>query len=372
MSNQTELIPRKMPNDIIMLPKREQVIGVLRGEILDEIPIYNESAMDITVFNSLLPKSTGDFVTDVINITDFFHSSAIHLGIGLKREVLEKTEDVYRYRFETGAVWREEYSPTFCREAESYPINTPKDIFEFEMPDANDPDRFTDKDIQDLKAFKEAGYFVEASVIGAWYGMYYFLTSFENALLWMAIEPEAAHCMINKLKKFSLDSAVRLLEAGADAIFTPSDFGSGSSLLFSPAMFREYFSPWLRELADLCHQYGAFLHLHSHGYISPIMDLIVEAGVDMVNPIGPSDNNDLAEFKENWGDKITINGGVSTLINGMTDKEIEEHLKNVMAIGRKGGRFFPRTESGIPPIGTDKLKSYYDILLPLCREGYTA
>ena len=74
------------------------------------------------------------------------------------------------------------------------------------------------------------------------------------------------------------------------------------------------------------------------------MDDIVEAGVDIVNPVGPSDYNDLAMFKKRWGDRITLHGGISTKIRDMNDKEMREHISSVLAIGRKGGRFFPRTD----------------------------
>ncbi len=206
--------------------------------------------------------------------------------------------------------------------------------------------------------------------MGAWYGIYYYLSSFENILMWMAVEPEAAHALFDMTGKFSIEAAKMLLSCGVDCIGAASDLGSAYTLLFSREMFREYVFPWMKELADLCHQNGAYFHLHSHGHIEDIMDDIVESGVDIINPIGPSEHNDLGVFKQRWGDRITLHGGISTTIANMSEEQISEHVAEVMSIGRKGGRFIPRTESGIPPMHFEKAKFYIDILKKERMKGY--
>jgi len=91
----------------------------------------------------------------------------------------------------------------------------------------------------------------------------------------------------------------------------------------------------------------------------------------MINPIGPPDHNDLALFKRRWGDRITLCGGVSTLIDRMTDDEMRAHLAGVVAVGRAGGRFFPRTESGIPPMAPERIRFYLETLKELRVQGYS-
>jgi len=341
---------------------RKQVVAVLNGQTPPVIPCLGECPMDVTV-DALAPRPTGDPVADAIAIARSFDNSAVEIGLTPTSETLSRDETHRCYRYETGAVWKEIYQPSFNREPVSFPINSPEDVFRYEMPDAADPGRVDDQEIRrQVRALHEAGYFVQGSVIGAWQGIYYHLTSFDHILTWMAIEPAAARRLFDMTGKFSLDSARRLLECGVDCVFSPSDLGSGSSLLFSPAMFRRYVFPWLKDLAGLCHDHGAYLHLHSHGHIEEIMDGIVAAGVDIVNPVGPSDHNDLAVFKRNWGQKIVLHGGISTRISIMTEDEIARHVEDVVSAGRVGGRFFPRTESGIPPMPAAKARFYLETL----------
>ncbi|MDO9540726.1 MAG: hypothetical protein Q7J98_00180 [Kiritimatiellia bacterium] len=100
------------------------------------------------------------------------------------------------------------------------------------------------------------------------------------------------------------------------------------------------------------------------------MDGIVEAGVDILNPVGPSDHNDLALFKRRWGNKITFHDGISTTIGSMSEGEIRRHVAEVISVGRVGGRFLPRTESGIPPMPLAKALLYIQTLKEERSHGY--
>lgn len=338
---------------------RERVFEILNGNIPDIIPSLGECPMDVTCLQDVLPEKTGDGILDAINEAVFYDNSALGVGIGFGIQTVSRSETHHIYRYETGALWHEKYDPVFCREAVEFPINDVKDIVRFKMPE---PTANMDNLKKIVEAYKDAGYFVQGSVPGAWLGIYYYLTSFENILMWMAIEPEAAMDLFSMMGDYSLKASRILLDAGVDAIFTGSDLGAGRSLLFSPDMFYKYVFPWLKGLSEMCHGSGKILHLHSHGHIQDIMDGIVESGVDLLNPVGPSDYNDLEFFKENWGHKISFMGGISTTINSMTKAEIDDHVREVMEVGMKGGRFIPRTESGIPPMSKEMTLFYIDTL----------
>ncbi|MFH0962412.1 MAG: uroporphyrinogen decarboxylase family protein [Planctomycetota bacterium] len=350
---------------------REMVKAVLRGEKPEVIPSFAETPMDVTALAEALPKETGDEARDEIERAKFFDNSSVSVGFGIAAQTLSRDKDHHRYRYETGAVWLERHWPTFCREMVECPVRSAEDALRFKMPDANEERRWDESGTRRLvEAYHEAGYFVEGHVTGAWSGIYYYLTRFETILMWMGIEKEAAHALFDMTGKFSVDSARRLVSCGVDSITCACDLGTGSGLLFSPAMFREYVFPWLAQLAQACHEHGTCFHLHSHGHIEGVMDGIVEAGVDMVNPVGPSDGNDLSMFKRRWGGRITLHGGISTTISLMSDREMRRHVAEVIEVGRAGGRFFPRTESGVPPMDARRVRLYIHAVGEERRKGY--
>ncbi|HPQ48176.1 MAG TPA: uroporphyrinogen decarboxylase family protein [Clostridia bacterium] len=353
------------------MTEREKIIAVLNGEIIDEIPIYREGPMDVTVLSDLVPEDYESSPEKLMEYTSFFGNGSTWIGIDMEQETISRDEKHHTYRYETGAIWHESYDPVFCREALAYPVNEPEEALGFRFSDEGFTTRFDSiKAAEAIRRYKEAGYFVDGCAMGAFHAIYYYVASFENILTWMAVEEDAAMALFRETTRYSLESAKVLLDCGVDSIFVCSDLGSGQNLLFSREMFRKYVAPWLTELSSLCHERGAWLHLHSHGHIEDLMDDFIECGVDMINPIGPSDHNDLAMFKEKWGDRITFNAGIGTQIAGMTDEEMKEHIESVIKIGRKGGRFFPRTESGIPPMSREKTLRYIELLKVACRIGY--
>ncbi|MBN2851726.1 MAG: hypothetical protein JXQ23_03210 [Clostridia bacterium] len=350
---------------------REKIKAVLNGELLNEIPVYREAPMDVTVLGNLIKEPVEGNAESMIEFTRFLGSSTAYLNIDMEVQTISKDESHHKYSYETGAVWRESYFPTFCREAERFPVNHPNEALTFRFSDKGYTERFNvEKARAIVNQYHEAGFFVEGGAMGAFQAIYYYITSFENILTWMVIEEEAALALYNETKRYSLESARRLLDAGVDAVFVCSDLGSARSLLFSKELFRKYLAPWLKELSDLCHERKAYLHLHSHGHVEELMDDFIGCGVDIINPIGPSDHNDLAMFKRKWGDKITLNAGIGTAIAQMTSEEMREHVFAVVETGRKGGRFFPRTESGIPVMSKEKTVEYLCLLKEACQLGY--
>ena len=80
---------------------------------------------------------------------------------------------------------------------------------------------------------------------------------------------------------------------------------------------------------------------HSCGNITDIFDdIIMELGVDAINPIEPYSMN-IYDIKEKYGDKITISGNIDVagpLAIGTPDEvrtEVREHLERL----KPGGRY---------------------------------
>ena len=88
--------------------------------------------------------------------------------------------------------------------------------------------------------------------------------------------------------------------------------------------------------------------MHSHGNINAIFHFFVNAGLDIVNPVGPSDNMDLKFLKEKYGDHITFQGGLSKFIGEMSREQLEDHLKERISIGAPSGGYILDSEGGIP------------------------
>ena len=88
------------------------------------------------------------------------------------------------------------------------------------------------------------------------------------------------------------------------------------------------------------HKLGAFVFLHSHGNINPILKYIVKAGFDAINPLDTSEGIDLKDVKEKYGEEITlVSQPSSVILERLERSEIYSYVKNQFDICAPGGGF---------------------------------
>ena len=78
---------------------------------------------------------------------------------------------------------------------------------------------------------------------------------------------------------------------------------------------------------------------HTDGYVIPIIDDLVEVGVDVLNPIQP-ESMDPSEIKRRWGKELSMWGSVSvqsTLPFGTREDVKNETIERLKTICKGGG-----------------------------------
>lgn len=110
-----------------------------------------------------------------------------------------------------------------------------------------------------------------------------------------------------------------------DALFTGVDMAYKNGLMVSPAWLREHYIPRLRRVVDAFHKRGKKLMWHSDGDINAILDDLVDAGIDMLNPIEVQANMDLADLHRRYP-KLIFAGGidVSDLLPHGTPQQVRD------------------------------------------------
>ena len=83
--------------------------------------------------------------------------------------------------------------------------------------------------------------------------------------------------------EFHLREVERWCQTDIDAIRVADDWGAQTSLLVSPAMWREYFKPLYADYIRLTRAAGKFAFFHSDGNITPIIPDLIELGVQALN-----------------------------------------------------------------------------------------
>jgi hypothetical protein len=91
-----------------------------------------------------------------------------------------------------------------------------------------------------------------------------------------------------------------------DAIIFADDWGSQKSLLISPVRWRELFKPLYKEYCEMIHKAHKSAFMHSDGYISDILEDLIEIGVDAINSQLFCMN--IEEIGKRYGGRITFWG----------------------------------------------------------------
>jgi hypothetical protein len=123
-----------------------------------------------------------------------------------------------------------------------------------------------------------------------------------------------------------------------------TDFGTQNSTFCSPETFARVWLPYYKKVNDWIHQNtGWKTFKHSCGAIISLMDLLIEAGFDIINPVQINASGmDPVELKKKYGDKIIFwGGGVDTqgVFAFGTPEQVKEQVKRQVSILNDNGGF---------------------------------
>lgn len=109
------------------------------------------------------------------------------------------------------------------------------------------------------------------------------------------------------------------------AVLTYGDIAYKHKLLHSPAWLRREFFPRLKRLNDAWHEHGLLCLFHSDGYLMDIMDDLVAAGIDGLNPLETVAGMDLATVRRQYP-RLFLAGGIdmSQLLSNGTPEQVRE------------------------------------------------
>lgn len=143
--------------------------------------------------------------------------------------------------------------------------------------------------------------------------------------------------------------AVRHAEAAARARLGPiyfmgDDIAYKGTTLFSPQFLRETFIECLRRTTEPLKDAGIKVIFHSDGNVMSVLDDMIAAGIDGLNPIEPIAGMDIGLLKRRYGRNLVLVGNVdcSQVLPLGTRRQVMDATQGVHQAGLPGGRSFHR------------------------------
>jgi uroporphyrinogen decarboxylase len=194
----------------------------------------------------------------------------------------------------------------------------------------------------------EAAAHADRAVIGVFTWGAYFIASFirgmEGLMVDFALNRRYLDHLIKTITERMLFFLDRMLEAagdGVDIVYMADDYCSQRGPLFAPADFKRFVVPYLRQVAERVHRHDKKFLLHVCGAVRPLLGMIIDAGVDMLEPIQVrAAGMDPSGLKRDFGKHICFYGGVDLqqVLPRATPKGVCDEVKRLIdTLGEGGG-----------------------------------
>jgi len=215
---------------------------------------------------------------------------------------------------------------------------------------AIDKHPWPDPAIQDYSQFASviAAHKDRAIITASSWGAYFissFIRGMEGIMMDFAINHAYAEKLIGAIAERMLLMEERMLTCkgaeGIDIVYMADDYCSQRAPLFSPDAFKRFVTPYLRKVVDKAHKHGKKFLLHVCGAVRPLLPMIIDCGVDMLEPIQiRAEGMEPAGLKRDFGKHICFYGGVDlqqVLCLG-TPQTVSDEVKRLIDIlGKDGG-----------------------------------
>ena len=161
------------------------------------------------------------------------------------------------------------------------------------------------------------------------------------------------------------------IRPGTDASFWGSDFAANAGPLISPRMFRKFCLPSIQQRVQAVKSHGLKAWKHACGNNWKLLDMFVEAGYDVYQSIQHSAGMDIGQVKAQYGNKMTLWGGVMVehLVGG-TPEDIYRDAEYALRVASPGGGYIFGDTHSIA-VGT-RYENFTALLEAYHKLAYTA
>jgi len=242
-----------------------------------------------------------------------------------------------KINFPGGYYWEVLKSP--LAEAET------SDLDSFSWPNPEDPFLYNGLEEEIHTLFHDSTFSImgDCGFKGFW-EPYFLMRGLEQAFVDLLQNKSFFHKVMGILLEINTRTADRFLEITGPylSVFrTSDDLATQTSLMMSPNTYREMIKPYHKEFFSFIKQRtDAKIFFHSCGNITELIDDLIEAGIEVLNPIQVSAIPDPASLKSKYGDQLSFWGGIDTqlvLPTGSPEDVKKEVKLRISQFGDGGG-----------------------------------
>jgi uroporphyrinogen decarboxylase len=240
-------------------------------------------------------------------------------------------------------------------------------------PGGNIP--LTDEGLMDLsEGAKQLRKSTDRAIIGLFGGNLFevpqFLYRMDNYLLHIAMQPDACIRLSEALCNFYIPRLEKWLGAVGpyiDIILFGDDLGGQNGPMISPQTYQVIYKPYHKKMWSHVKKIAPHIgiQLHSCGGIEPLLSDLIEAGLEMVNPVQITCRGmNPQELKEKYGDRLVFWGGgcdTRDILPKADPEEVKAHVKQQVNIfSPNGGFVFQQVHNILADVPPENVIAMYE------------
>lgn len=186
-------------------------------------------------------------------------------------------------------------------------------------------------------------------------------------LLDIACDPGLAKAIADKLADHLMAVGVEEIQRWSlqeTGIWIFDDIAHNTGPMISPDSFERIALPAYRQMVKAYKEAGAkYVFFHSDGDIRLFLDMLIDAGIDGINPVEPRADMKVVELRKRYP-RLILTGGMDntgTLINGPIEK-IQAETREIIDAGRNGGVLIGSGYTG-PDISLENFAAYHEVCM---------
>ena len=322
------------------MTRRERVLAAIQHKEPDKVPKGEIGAgIDEQLIRQLLDKDYDPSGTDDATfhnwkaVRELLHIDLVSVGLDLPPD--EPTGEL----FHGHPVYRDGWGRTYIKAQGASRTVKPvlediREVYNWEPPSLENARTDTIR-----RWVEETDFFIFPCVNGA-FEISYEILRFEDFMIWCHTCPREVELWTEKITRHGAEAAKIAVEAGAHGIVIADDLAYNSGTMIAPEMLRSMIFPYLKWEVQQIKELGVPVFLHTDGNINAIMQDIIEMGFDGTQALQPSAGVDIAQIKQDYGDRLCLMGNVDIdLLGRGTPQQIEQAVKELIEVAAPGGGF---------------------------------
>lgn len=122
------------------------------------------------------------------------------------------------------------------------------------------------------------------------------------------------------------------------------DMGTQDRPMCRPSMIERFSAPYIKRFCDFIHQNSDIkVFMHNCGSIKPLIPILIDSGVDVLNPVQISAKNmDPNQLKAEFGDRLIFwGGGCNTqgVLPSASPEQVRANVRDLTNVFKRGGGF---------------------------------